>query len=153
MMIKVNNKKKIDRRVYFYVFSIITGLFTLVMLYLLRISFLYLYTIKLIIFILIIFLLFLVLNLRYVEIENSEAVLSIKEYHPMGGRVFPQFYRQVEIPVMEIQTVKVELASKKLLIFIKSKTTGKIIVKIFVLQYMEAYHLRKINASLKNSLR
>ncbi|WP_133121667.1 hypothetical protein [Chryseobacterium sp. PMSZPI] len=84
--------------------------------------------------------------------ENSEMVLSIKEYHPMGGRFFPQFYRQVEIPITEIHSIKIELITKKFLIFIESKTIGKIITRTFVLQYMDEECLRKMDESLKGSI-
>ncbi len=71
----------------------------------------------------------------------------------MRGRFFPEFYRQVEIPLTEIRSAKIELITKKLLIFIESKTAGKVIAKTFVLQYMDIGHLHTMDKSLKDSLR
>lgn len=152
-MIRINNKKKVDRWMYFYFFNILLGFFILIIFNLLFVSFLYLYCIQVIVCVIIIFFLFLLLNLRYIEIENSEAVLSIKEFHPIRIGSLLMFYRQVEIPLTEIHSAKVDFAAKKLLIFIKSKTAGKVVIQIFVLQYMKEEHLRKINKSLEDSLR
>ncbi len=120
--------------------------------YLLCVSFLYLYCIQIVICLLIIFFLFLLLNLRYIEIENSEAVFSIKEFYPIRIGSLLMFYRQVEIPLTEIHSAKVDFATKKLLIFINSKAAEKVVIQIFVLQYMTEGNLHTINKSLKDSL-
>ncbi|MBP2616979.1 magnesium-transporting ATPase (P-type) [Chryseobacterium jejuense] len=136
---------------YFYVFSIIVVLSIFVIVYLLRMSFLYLYSIQSIAILLILFLLFLLLNIRYIEFENSGAVLSIKEYHPISITMLPKLYRQVEIPLTEIYSTEIQKKSQKLLLSIKSNTTGKIITKVFILQYLGDDNLQKINDSLKYS--
>ena len=103
---KINNSKNIKKEIYLLSFLVFLASFGILVLYILEMMFQFSLTLMILFFAcFLVYLVYRIINLRYIDVESSGLILTIKSYHPLKKGIIGPI---LELPIDNITKMRID---------------------------------------------